>query len=80
MTLVVILVTPLMRPCSILWSEESNLTDNYEANSLLLDANKRFGRNRHASAGVRDVEAKVAAGEETYEDDDGGWDAERMVE
>eukprot|EP00955_Chlamydomonas_euryale_P051714 354922-Chlamydomonas_euryale.AAC.9 len=57
---------------SITWSEEATLSENYKANAFLLNSNKRFGRNANgAMSGVRDVEDKQAAGEETFEDDDG---------
>jgi len=56
---------------SITWSEEATLSENYKANAFLLNSNKRFGRNANgAMSGVRDVEDKQAAGEETFEDDD----------
>lgn len=47
------------------------MTANYQANRLVIDPNRGFGRNLTAEP-LKEPEERHAAGEDTYSDDDGG--------
>jgi hypothetical protein len=51
------------------WDEGRSVVTNYGRNGLLLDPNQGFGRNQ-APEPLVSLEARTAAGEETFEDDD----------
>jgi hypothetical protein len=59
-----------MLPCSVEWSKEATLTNNYQANNLVLNPNEAFGRNQ-APLPLKSKEDRQAAQEEDFDDDDG---------
>lgn len=56
--------------CSVQWTEQQTLTQNYGANKLVVDPNEGFGRNRKQQP-LKSKEQREQEDEGTYSDDDG---------
>lgn len=56
--------------CSVQWTEQQTLMQNYEANKFVLDPNEGFGRNKKQLP-LKSKEDREKEDEGTFSDDDG---------